>query len=35
MVARVRATWQSRRDFAHMVDRCLWTSDAGFEVFSA
>jgi hypothetical protein len=33
MVARVRATWQSRRDFAHTVDRCLWTSDAGFEVF--
>lgn len=33
MVARVRATWQSRRDFAHMIDRCVRTEHAGFEVF--
>ena len=32
MAARVKATWQSRRDVAHMVDRCLRTSGAGFEI---
>lgn len=33
MAARVKATWQSRRDFAHMIDRCLQTEHAGFDVF--
>lgn len=33
MVARVKATWQSRRDFAHMIDCCLATEGAGFDVF--
>ena len=31
-VARMKAMWQSRRDFAHMVERCLETTDPDFEV---
>lgn len=33
-VARMKAMWQSRRDFAHMIDRCLQTDDERFEIFS-
>jgi len=33
IVARVRGTWQSRRDFAHMVERCLDYAEPGFDVF--
>jgi len=38
-VARMKAMWQSRRDLAHMVDRCLRTPESGsdpeavFDVF--
>lgn len=32
-VARMKAMWQSRRDFAHMVDRCLQDDDVEFDVF--
>jgi len=32
-VARTKATWQSRRDFAHLVDRCLRATAPGFDVF--
>ena len=35
-VARMKCTWQSRRDLAHMVDRCLRTEAQGhvpFDVF--
>lgn len=33
-VARMKAMWQSRRDFAHMIDRCLQTNDPGFDIYS-
>lgn len=32
-VARMKAMWQSRRDFAHMVDCCLRAEDGSFDVF--
>lgn len=32
-VARMKAMWHSRRDLAHMVDRCLQTTDPTFDVF--
>lgn len=32
-VARLKCTWQSRRDFAHMVDQCLADDDVTFDVF--
>jgi nucleoside-diphosphate-sugar epimerase len=32
-VARLKCTWQSRRDFAHMVDQCLEANDIGFDIF--
>lgn len=32
-VARMKATWQSRRDFAHQVDCCLNDDDVTFGVF--
>lgn len=32
-VARMKAMWQSRRDFARMVDRCLQDDDVAFDVF--
>jgi len=32
-VARLKALWQSRRDFAHMVDRCLRDDTVAFDVF--
>lgn len=31
-VARMKATWFSRRDVAHMVDRCVRTAGSGFEI---
>lgn len=31
--ARTKATWQSRWDFAHLVESCVETSGAGFDVF--
>lgn len=33
-VARMRATWQSRRDFAHQVDRCLADTTVKFGIFN-
>ncbi|WP_276255948.1 NAD-dependent epimerase/dehydratase family protein [Halomontanus rarus] len=33
-VARMKATWQSRRDFAHQVDCCLQDDTVEFDVFS-
>ncbi|WP_459891376.1 NAD-dependent epimerase/dehydratase family protein [Halostagnicola bangensis] len=33
-VSRMKGMWQSRRDFAHMIDRCLQTDENGFEIFS-
>lgn len=33
-VARMKGMWQSRRDFGHMIDCCLQTDEAGFEIFS-
>lgn len=33
MVARMTAMWQSRRDFAQMVDNCLQDEDVTFDVF--
>jgi NAD+ dependent glucose-6-phosphate dehydrogenase len=33
-VARMKATWQSRRDFAHQVDRCLRDDSVAFGIFS-
>ncbi len=30
---RSRATWQSGRDLAHQIDRCLATDHEGFEIF--
>ncbi len=32
-VARMKCTWQSRRDHAHMVERCLADETVGFDVF--
>lgn len=32
-VRRMKAMWQSRRDFAHMVDCCLQDDDVEFDVF--
>ena len=32
-VARMKAMWQSRRDLADMVERCLVTTDPDFDVF--
>lgn len=32
-VARMKAMWQSRRDLAHQVDRCLQDDDVEFDVF--
>ena len=32
-VARMEAMWQSRRDFAHMVDCCLQDDDVEYDVF--
>lgn len=32
-VARMKAMWQSRRDFAHQVDCCLRDDDVEFDVF--
>ncbi|MFC6734263.1 MULTISPECIES: NAD(P)-dependent oxidoreductase [unclassified Haladaptatus] len=32
-VARMKAMWQSRRDLAHMVDRCLQTDGVAFDIF--
>ena len=34
VVARTKAMWQSRRDFAHMVDRCLQADEVPFGIFS-
>jgi nucleoside-diphosphate-sugar epimerase len=31
--ARMKAMWQSRRDFAHMTDRCLQVDGPAFDVF--
>lgn len=33
-VARMRAMWQSRRDFAHQIDCCLQDDDVEFDVFN-
>lgn len=33
-VARMKATWQSRRDFAHQVDCCLQDDSVEFDIFS-
>ena len=33
-VARMKATWQSRRDFAHQVDCCLQDEDVEYAIFS-
>ncbi|NUB93599.1 NAD(P)-dependent oxidoreductase [Haloterrigena sp. SYSU A121-1] len=33
-VARMKATWQSRRDFAHQIDCCLRDEDVEFDIFS-
>lgn len=33
-VARMKATWQSRRDFAHQVDCCLQDESVEFDIFS-
>jgi dTDP-4-dehydrorhamnose reductase len=32
-VRRIKATWHSRRDFAHMVDRCLQDRNVSYDVF--
>lgn len=32
-VARMKAIWQSRRDFAHMVERCLCGASVPFDIF--
>ena len=32
-VARMKAMWQSRRDFAHQIDCCLQADVPGFEIF--
>lgn len=32
-VARMTCTWQSRRDFAHQIERCLDDDDVTFDVF--
>lgn len=32
-VARMKAMWQSRRDFAHQVDCCLQDDDVEFDIF--
>jgi nucleoside-diphosphate-sugar epimerase len=32
-VARMKCTWQSRRDFAHQVECCLRDDDVAFDVF--
>jgi len=32
-VARMKSMWQSRRDLAHMVDRCLQDDTVSFDVF--
>ncbi|CDK39038.1 NAD(P)-dependent oxidoreductase [Halorubrum sp. AJ67] len=34
-VARTKATWHSRRDFAHLVERCLADGSVTFDVFNA
>jgi len=33
-VARMKAMWQSRRDFAHQVDCCLQDDDVEFDIFN-
>jgi len=33
-VARMKATWQSRRDFAHQIDCCLQDDSVAFDIFS-
>ncbi|SFL44539.1 NAD dependent epimerase/dehydratase family protein [Halogranum rubrum] len=33
-VARMKATWQSRRDFAHEIDCCLQDDSVEFDIFS-
>ncbi|RLM62441.1 NAD(P)-dependent oxidoreductase [Halorubrum sp. Atlit-26R] len=33
-VARTKATWHSRRDFAHLVERCLVDRSVTFDVFN-
>lgn len=33
-VARMKAMWQSRRDFAHQIDCCLRDSDVIFDIFN-
>ncbi|GAA0237629.1 NAD-dependent epimerase/dehydratase family protein [Haladaptatus pallidirubidus] len=33
-VARMKATWQSRRDFAHQIDCCLQDESVTFDIFS-
>ncbi|WP_049914616.1 NAD-dependent epimerase/dehydratase family protein [Haloterrigena salina] len=33
-VARMKATWQSRRDFAHQIDCCLRDDSVEFDIFS-
>ncbi|WP_224337994.1 NAD-dependent epimerase/dehydratase family protein [Haloprofundus halobius] len=33
-VARMKATWQSRRDFAHQIDCCLQDDSVEFDIFS-
>jgi hypothetical protein len=32
-VARMKGMWQSRRDFAHMIDCCLRDSTVEFDIF--
>jgi nucleoside-diphosphate-sugar epimerase len=32
-VARLKTTWQSRRDFAHMIDRCLKDNSVTHDIF--
>jgi hypothetical protein len=33
-VARLKSTWQSRRDFAHQIDCCLQDESVEFDIFS-
>lgn len=33
-VARMKAMWHSRRDFAHMIDCCLQAEETGFDIFN-
>lgn len=33
-VARMKGMWQSRRDFAHQIERCLRDDDVSFGIFS-